>query len=106
MPRRNVSWFTRDEYDALRRLLPNVDNLPNTFDEWSEATAKQIAELESHGIIAEKAIIHPQEFAAWCRASGLDCSLATLGAFTVVVARIQREQRAASRSSSGDEGGS
>jgi len=85
--RRIFSWFTREEYDGFKRLLPKDNNLPDSFDKWLTGATNQMAELTAQGIIAEKRIIHPQEFAAWCRDAGLDCNLTTLASYSVALGR-------------------
>ena len=87
---RNVPWFERENYDAIKRLITD-ESMPNSFEQWLEAATKQISELTAAGIGVEKVVINPKEFAAWCRASGVDHNFATLGAFTVAIARKQRE---------------
>jgi hypothetical protein len=49
-------------------LSPTEYNLPDTFDEWNEIATKQAAQMEANGMIVEKVIINPQEFALWCEA--------------------------------------
>ena len=38
---------------------------------------EQVASMEANGIVVQKVIIIPQEFAAWCKASGLQPNGAT-----------------------------
>jgi hypothetical protein len=66
--------------------------MPDTFEQWLEATSKRIRELEAAGVIMEKVVIDHKQFAAWCLASGMDYDFATLGAFTIVAERKQRER--------------
>ena len=60
--------FRREDYQAIKALSPTEYNLPDTFDDWNEIATKQVAEMESNGLIVEKVIIIPQEFALWCKA--------------------------------------
>jgi hypothetical protein len=67
-PKTVGAWFRREDYAAIKALSPGEYNLPDTFDEWNEIATKQVAEMESNGIVVEKVIIVPQEFAQWCKA--------------------------------------
>ena len=68
--------------------------MPDGFEEWLEATTKRIGEWEASGITVEKVVIDAQQFAAWCRASGVGHDFATLGAFTIFAARKKYERGA------------
>ena len=92
--RRILSWFRRQDYDVIRGLVADDPNLPNPFDEWSEAATKELEKLESLGIVVRKAIINPREFSAWCQASGMDHNWATLGAFAIIIDRKYYERGA------------
>ena len=61
------AWFRREDYPAIKALSPTEYNLPDTFDEWNEIATSQVAEMESNGMLVEKVIINPQEFALWCK---------------------------------------
>jgi hypothetical protein len=88
-----IPWFDRENYDAIRGLVGD-DAIPDAFNEWLEATIKLVDEGTARGIAMEKVVIDPQQFAAWCLASGLQHNLTTLRAFSVTVARKQRDSSA------------
>ena len=77
------AWFRREDYEALKKLSPNEPDLPDTFDEWEQIATKQVAEIETAGGLVEKVIIDPQEFAIWCRASGVKPDSVNRSAFAV-----------------------
>ena len=91
--RKVVIWFRREDYDAIRRLIPNEPNLPNTFDEWLEAATRQVQKLKAPHAVIRRAIVDPREFAAYCNASGVDHSWTILRAFAVLIDRQNRERR-------------
>jgi hypothetical protein len=78
-------WIERKYYDALKALSPNDSDLPDTYDEWFKLATEQIAKLEASSITVNKVVINPQEFAAWCKASGVETNNATLGGFAIAL---------------------
>ncbi len=82
-------WFEREDYDSFKALVPDDPDFPDTFDEWLKLASEQAAKYEARGGF-EKVIVNPQEFAVWCRASGLDANSTTLGAFAVSKAYRQK----------------
>jgi hypothetical protein len=89
--RRNVLSFRRDDYEAIRALIPDLD-LPRSFDQWRKATERDVAELTARGIPLVEVIVDSRGFTAWCLAAGHPRDRATLGAFATVVARQQRKR--------------
>jgi hypothetical protein len=80
-----MPWIRREDYEAFRRLTPK-DDLPNTFDEWFDRAMKLIRDHEAHRRRVNKVEVEPQQFSAWCRASGVNPNDTTLGAFAVKLA--------------------
>jgi hypothetical protein len=88
---RNVFRFHREDYETIRRLVPDAE-MPESFDDWSKETDKSIAKMKARRDIVVEVVIDPKEYIAYCRASALDHNAATLGAFTVVDARKKHER--------------
>ena len=93
MAQRNVRIYRREDYEAMRAVIPGSD-LPHTYEEWAKATEQEIAKLETRGDTVVKVIFNPEEYARYCHASGLNHDFASLGAFTVFAARKQAENGA------------
>jgi hypothetical protein len=76
-------WFEPDDYQQVRRLIPNDKQIPCSFEEWEEAATKQIAELEARGIEIRKVIVDPTEYSVFCESNGLERCIASLGTFVL-----------------------
>lgn len=67
-----IAWYSRQNYRRVLEVMEDADNLPGNFDQWlkrAEATERQ---FKRSGHIVVRAIIEPDEFAAWCRSRGLN----------------------------------
>jgi hypothetical protein len=84
-PPQPAIWIERHNYEAIKSLCVDDANLPNTYDEWLKIATEQITKVETQGIPVYKMAINPQEFSAYCRASGINTNYTTLGAFAVVL---------------------
>lgn len=89
MATRFAPLILRDDYDAFRRLLN--DDLPNTYDEWSETQNQEILQLVKAGITCRNIKINPDEFAAYCRAVGQSPNRYLLNDFVVAESRRQND---------------
>lgn len=76
-------WVRRKDYDAFRRMCLGDADFPDTFEEWIQLAHELIGKEEAHGGRVDKIEVYPQEFAAWCRASGVESNGATLNAFAI-----------------------
>jgi hypothetical protein len=65
-----IPWFTRDDYEAFRRLMPTQRRWHATFDEWEEAANKLVEQQERSGVRVFKAKVQSDAFAQWCRDTG------------------------------------
>jgi len=72
-----------DEYDAFLALFKDDPDFPKTYDGWLERGLQEDAKYIAQGRLIHDAVIHPQEFADYCRRCGLNPSFATLHAFAV-----------------------
>ena len=76
-------WFEREDYELVRRLIPNDRHFPGSFDQWERNAIKEIAQLEACGISVRRVMVDPREYAAYCDARGMSHSIATLGTFVI-----------------------
>jgi len=100
---RIMGWLRRDDYQTFKRLSPDDPDLPDTYDEWLKLASEQINNLKANGIVVKKVTIDPEEFAVYCRASGINPNTHTRAAFTVATERFQREGRTPTWRRPGDE---
>jgi hypothetical protein len=84
-------WFENPEvYESIRQAINDEPELPPSFQQWLQTGLHRIAELEATGVVCQKVSIDPQQYFTWCRTSGgIECNLATLGAYTIMLAQKQ-----------------
>ncbi|WP_129932327.1 hypothetical protein [Pseudomonas sp. SWI36] len=80
MPRIAVI-ISPDEYDAFATIIGHDPEFPKTYDDWLKRTTKENEQHRARGEVINEVTIHPQEFANWCKACGLDPSYILLGMF-------------------------
>ena len=67
-----VTWYKREDYDALKRLYKDGDAISDTFDEWQREADRVMEELKGKGLVFEKVYLDPDTFPAWCADKGLE----------------------------------
>jgi hypothetical protein len=67
-----IAWYKGEDYETLKRLFVDGDNLPETYEEWLNSAERLVNQLRRDGLAFQKVYIDPDTFPAWCAAKGLD----------------------------------
>jgi len=67
-----IAWYKREDYETLKRLFTDGENLPTTYDDWLNRAESLLNQLRRNGQAFRKVYIDPNKFPGWCAARGLD----------------------------------
>jgi hypothetical protein len=67
-----IAWYKPEDYDRLRQLFSDGENLPGTYAEWLSKAQNLFDQLVDEGLTVEKVYINPDTFPGWCAVRGLD----------------------------------
>ena len=63
-----IAWFRADQWQHLRSLAVDADDLEETYEEWVALAEKAIGDLATQGVFARKVDVDVNELQAWCSA--------------------------------------
>jgi hypothetical protein len=63
-----IAWFRASQWQLLRSLATDADDLEETHDEWVSISEKTIEDLTRHGVLTQKVDVDVNELRAWCSA--------------------------------------
>ena len=66
-----VGWYKPEDWDRLRDISEDRDELEDAFDEWESSALKAFHEIESTGHKPEKVMIDPGHLLRWCNLKGV-----------------------------------
>lgn len=66
-----MSWYRRESYSRILEIMEDADKLPLAYDQWLKKAEAGESELQRAGHVVVRAVIDPDEFAAWCLARNL-----------------------------------
>ena len=66
-----VAWFDRQQWLRLAEVVPDRNELDDTFQQWERSAKKTLEDLEREGQLVEKVPIKIDELLAWCTLRGL-----------------------------------
>jgi hypothetical protein len=66
-----VAWFDREQWLRLTEVVPNRNELDDTFQQWERNAKKTLEDLERRRQLVEKVPIKVDELLAWCTLRGL-----------------------------------
>ena len=61
-----IAWFRSDQWDLLRRLAADTDDLEQTHAEWVACAGKAIRDLAKQPITVRKTDVDVNVLQAWC----------------------------------------
>ena len=61
-----VAWYTREEWEAVRRDASDPEVFDATYDEWQANATRVLEQLREHGVPAQRIFIGAAELRAWC----------------------------------------
>ena len=67
-----IAWYKREDYETLKRMFTDGDNLPETYGEWLKTAERVVSQLRRDGQAFKKVYIDPDIFPAWCASRSLE----------------------------------
>ncbi|MHC4441404.1 MAG: hypothetical protein ACYTF1_12795 [Planctomycetota bacterium] len=62
-----VAWYSSEQWDLLRSVSDDVDELEETYDDWIACAEKTTAQLEEQSIKIHKVHVDVDEIVEWCK---------------------------------------
>lgn len=66
-----VAWYRPEQWERLREVSEDVENLEERYDAWLHTAEKMIREAIPADVVVEKIDIDVEEVLAWCNVHGL-----------------------------------
>ena len=66
-----VAWYRLGQWQRLRTVSIDADDLEDTYEEWLRAAEQTVAQLTTLGQCVEKVDIDVERVIAWCNERGL-----------------------------------
>jgi hypothetical protein len=66
-----LAWFDRAQWQRLAEVVPDRNELDDTFEAWERSARKALKEFEHSGQLIEKVPIRVDELLAWCVLRGV-----------------------------------
>ena len=63
-----AAWYRENQWERLKEVSEDRDNLEETWIEWNQAVEKSLQEARSMGLHVEKVDVDIEELIQWCRA--------------------------------------
>ena len=66
-----IAWYKSEQWELLKKISLDADQLENTYVEWLEFAQKKLLELQAMGYKFEKVEVDVGELLAWCNERSL-----------------------------------
>ena len=65
-----LGWYSREQWDALTKIVPDRSELDDTHEEWEAQATDALHMLAAQGAQPVKVQVDAQELVAWCQSKG------------------------------------
>jgi len=89
----SIAWYRREQWERLREISADRDDLESNYEEWRLAAEKTFLELCGARMAPVKALVDVEEPLSWCQSQGRPVDAKARAEFAIVCA-----QKAARRS--------
>jgi hypothetical protein len=79
-----IAWFSADQWQLLRSLATDAEDLEETHEEWVKIAEKTIEDLARQGLRAQKVDVDVNELRAWCLAQNRRLDSSARAAYAAV----------------------
>src|SRR5258706_15366267 len=86
-----VAWYRPDQWERLREVSEDVDNLEETYDAWLKTAEQLIRNGVPADVRVEKIDVDVEEVLAWCNVHGLPMNGSSRSRFVSERARQKYE---------------
>lgn len=86
-----LAWWQPEQWDRLKEISENRDELDDTYEDWRKNAAKAIREIESTGIVVKKVRIDLEDFLAWCHENEIPLSAEARSKYAAYVLERRNE---------------
>jgi hypothetical protein len=83
-----LPWYPETEYEALRALFTDGNELPTTYAEWLKKWEIVERGLKEQGVKTVRAEIHEKGFVAWCQRNRMPLTWRSAHAFADAYAQL------------------
>jgi hypothetical protein len=66
-----VAWYRPEQWQRLREVAEDVDNLEESYEAWLQTAERLIREDIPSNLTVEKVDVEVEDLLAWCNARGL-----------------------------------
>jgi hypothetical protein len=87
-----MAWYRPEQWQRLREVSEDVDDLEETYDAWLQTAERIVRDGISAGVVIERIDIDVEEVLAWCNFLGLAMNTASRSRF--VSERVRQKHEA------------
>ena len=77
-----IAWYNPEDWERLREISDDSDELEETYEEWIFQAEKAFMDLRSAGMDATKIYIDLDELLGWCKEKNLKIDAGSRSNFT------------------------
>ena len=91
--RMGVAWYRKEQWELLRKISEDVDELEETYEEWLREATVGLKRMKDLGMEVEEVDVDVNELVAWCKQRGEPVNGSSRSEFAADKIRRKYEQK-------------
>lgn len=87
-----IAWYRLEDYDAIRRIMADRNQLPDTFSIWRMKAEAHEKMERRNGKVVVRVFIDPETFPDWCLSRSLDVDAKARMLYASLIAKLTIER--------------
>jgi hypothetical protein len=88
-----VAWYTREEWDAVRREASDPEVFDASYDEWQTNATRVLDQLREQGVPVQRIFVGAAELRTWCAQQGIPRNGKARSSYAAQKLRYLHEQK-------------
>src|SRR5439155_27199499 len=92
-PATALAWYTREEWDAVRREASDPEVFDASYEEWQANATGVLDQLRDQGVPVQRVFVGAAELRTWCDQQGIPPDSKARSSYAAQKLRNLREQK-------------
>lgn len=88
-----VCWYKKAQWARLRDIVPDRNDLDDTYQQWRKDAEKALSELRANGHMIQKVLVDTEEMLAWANENNRELDSSARSEYAVIILQQRSDKK-------------
>lgn len=88
-----MCWYKKEQWGRLRDIVPDRDDLDDTYQQWRKDAEKALSELRANGHMIQKVLVDTEEMLAWANENNRELDSSARSEYSVFILQQRGDRK-------------